>query len=137
MYYLNCVATVLGFDDEINPKYTDFTNHHRLEGDELDALLLLVLLFSPDELLDKVFFQNDQLCGDSNNEFLELSQVTQSLLLTQNALIGGKQRKVARIMAFKTIWLVKNYLEPLQYYKPRLEEIAKGNKSSGCCCTIL
>ena len=72
-----CVCTV---------DYTDYTNYRYLDEDDTDTLLKLVFLFRPEELIDKVFFQNDRLCGSSTNEFYKLENISDVLGVTNSVL---------------------------------------------------
>ena len=56
MYYLDCVAVVIQLNDPNLRKLKDYRNYNSLTDREVDALLALVILFSPDELIGKVFF---------------------------------------------------------------------------------
>ena len=56
MYYLNCVASVFELDDRNINRLKNYRNYYLLNDTEIDALLALVILFSPDELIGKVFF---------------------------------------------------------------------------------
>jgi len=160
MFYLDCICNVLNLqnDTEDIARMRNYHNYASLSDDELDQLLVLCLLVSPDELLDKVIFANDQMCGDFQNEFYELSAVQNRLLVTNSILIGGTQRKVQNIMTFKMSFLEQNYIQPMRYYQTRLERIVnnlhvgsqpqhqqpaiifidtRDNDDSECCCTIL
>ena len=55
MYYLSCVSTVLDLSDNEHISHlTNYTSHYDLDDDDLNMLLTLVILFSPDELIGKV-----------------------------------------------------------------------------------
>ena len=56
-------------------RFRDFSNYHRLDSDDIDKLLIFCLLLSPDEINGKCIFQDDDMCGNSNNKFFELSAV--------------------------------------------------------------
>lgn len=109
-------------------------------------------------------FQDDSMCGDSNNSFFEISAVQHNLLLSDSIIIGGQRRHVSKIMAFKQQWLITNWMQPMQHFAPRLARIAAGgagavdsspapraieynrqtpptynrsDSSDDCCCNIL
>ena len=162
MYYLNCVADVIKLDDSNLNKLRNYKNYYLLNDTEIDALLALVILFSPDELIGKVFFPSEDL-GGSGNKFLELSSVTHMLAVSDSVLIGGERKRVAEIMLFKRSWLENNYISPLRSFEGRLQRLARGlpgstpsplralpsprssstpprrpdPPSSSCCCNIL
>ena len=125
MYYLSCVKTVIQLDDSTLQRLTDYHNYHLLTDPETDALLAMVILFSPDELIGKVFFHNED-CRGGTNQFLELSAVSHMLAVTDNVLIGGERKRVAEVMLFKMSWMDKNYFTPLKAFEGRLQRIARG-----------
>ena len=125
MYYLSCVKTVIQLDDSTLQRLTDYHNYHLLTDPETDALLAMVVLFSPDELLGKVFFPDED-CGGRNNQFFELSAVSHMLAVTDNVLIGGERKRVAKVMFFQRSWLDNNYFTPLRSFQGRLQRMARG-----------
>ena len=150
MYYLNCVTTVLEMNDSNLNRLKNYERYYNLDDEEEQLLLGLVLLLSPDLLIDKVFFQSDELCGDSSNKFFEITHARNFFAVQQNILIGGARKRIVKIMTFKTSWLYKNYINPLQEFQRMLEydaererrqiEMSRAVVSSGdsnCCCTIL
>ena len=50
---------------------------------------------------------------NDSNEFLELSSTETSFIASRSVLIGGSQRRVAKIMLYKQSWLQRNYFGPL------------------------
>jgi hypothetical protein len=68
---------------------------------------------SPDEFEDKVFFESDALCGNSGNEFYNIGQVQNRLLIVQSLMVAGRTRKVKSIMTYKRHWMVNNYFAPM------------------------
>ena len=125
MYYLHCVAHVIELDNPNLSRLRDYESYHLLSDVEIDALLALVLLFSPDELIGKVFFPSED-CGRYSNQFFELSSVTHMLAVSENVLIGGERKRVAKIMFFKRCWLEENYISPLRSFQGRLQRLARG-----------
>lgn len=130
MYYLSCVKTVIQLDNSTLQRLTDYHNYHLLTDPETDALLAMVILFSPDELLGKVFF-HDEDCGGGSNQFFELSAVSHMLAVTDNVLIGGERKRVAKVMFFKRSWLDNNYFTPLRSFQGRLQRMARGLPGRG------
>ena len=125
MYYLHCVAHVIELDNPNLSRLRDDESYHLLSHIEIDALLALVLLFSPNELIGKVFFPSED-TGGSSNQFFELSSVTHMLAVSENVLIGGERKRVAKIMFFKRCWLEENYISPLRSFQGRLQRLARG-----------
>ena len=125
MYYLDCVALVIQLDDPNLNRLRNFRSYYSLNDTEIDALLVLVLLFSPDEMIGKVFFPDED-CGGSNNQFFELSSVTHMLSVSENVLIGGEMKRVAKVMLFRRSWMEDNYISPLRSFEGRLQRLAHG-----------
>ena len=88
-------------------------NYYSLTQDEITDLLALCILFSPDVLNDKVFFEETSTFM-ATNRFLELSAVKSSMLVTGNLLIGGENRRVAKVMTYTRAWLQNNYEQPMR-----------------------
>ena len=125
MYYLDCVAVVIKLDDRNLNRLRNYSSYHLLNDSEIDALLVLVLLFSPDVLIGKVFFPSED-CGGHRNKFIELSSVTHMLAVSNNVVVGGESRRVAKIMFFRRCWLEDNYISPLRAFESRLQRLACG-----------
>ena len=125
MYYLDCVATVIQLDNPNLRRLRDYRRYYSLNDEEIDALLVLILLLSPDELIGKVFFPSED-CGGSANQFFELSAVTNMLAVSSNVLIGGESKRVAKIMFFKRSWMENNFISPLRSFEGRLQRLARG-----------
>ncbi len=86
MYYLKCASIVLNLEQHRNLGIlTDYANYNLLNEPGTDALLKLVILLSPDELIGKVFFENEDL--NAGNEFFELERVTH-MLAVQGSVVG-------------------------------------------------
>ena len=156
MYYLDCVATVLKLESPNLRRLTNYQNYNSLTDAEIDALLALVILFSPDELLGKVFFPSED-CGGHTNQFFELSAVSHMLAVSDNILIGGESKRVAKVMFFQRSWMDKYYLTPVMSFQGRLQRMARGlpgraptsrsallppssrsaPATTECCCNIL
>ncbi|XP_045207343.2 uncharacterized protein LOC123559516 [Mercenaria mercenaria] len=132
MYYLDCMCVVLDLSDTANlTRLRNYGQYYLLSEAETDALVSLCFLLSPDELSGKVIFQDDSMCGDSNNSFFEISAVQHNLLLSDSIIIGGQRRHVSKIMAFKQQWLITNWVTPMQQFSPRLARIAAGGAGTG------
>ena len=125
MYYLDCVAVVIDLNSPNLNRLRNYQSYFSLNDAETDALLALVLLFSPDELLGKVFFHSED-CGGLTNQFYELSAVSNMLAVADNIVIGGESKRVAKIMFFQRSWLQNNYLTPIRSFQGRLERMARG-----------
>ena len=125
MYYLDCVATVIQLDDPALSRLKNYQSYYLLSEEETDALLALVILLSPDELIGKVFFPSED-CGGRTNQFFELSAVSHMLAVADNIVIGGERKRVGKIMFFKRSWMENNYLSPIRSFQDRLQRMARG-----------
>ncbi|CAF3359138.1 unnamed protein product [Rotaria socialis] len=114
MYYLKCVCTTVECDDANILRFTNYNNYWALSDDEDEIVFKLCLALSPDVLDDKVFFHSDALCGDSNNEFYEFSQVRHVITAVRSIVIAGRTRQVNKIMTYTLSWLQNNYLGPMR-----------------------
>ena len=114
MYYLDCVCTVIDYKDGDIRRYRDYANWDEMSDEEDRLIFILAIALSPDELEDKAFFNSPQLCYESGNQFYEIGEVTNQLLVVHSVFIGGQQRKVKKIMAYKQSWMQKNFYEPIQ-----------------------
>lgn len=132
MYYLKCVCTTIDCNNEPEiRRFTNYSNWSSLSIDEQKQLVILCYTLSPDVFDDKVFFQSDVLCGNSGNEFYEISQVRNQILAAQSIVIAGQTRRVNKTMTYKMSWMRRNYLEPMQRQAQRL-----GTKKKSSSCVI-
>ena len=125
MYYLKCVASVIQLDDPALSRLQNYQSYYSLSEEETDALLALVILLSPDELIGKVFFPSED-CGGRTNQFLELSAVSHMLAVADNIVIGGERKRVGKIMFFQRSWMETYYLTPIRSFQDRLQRMARG-----------
>lgn len=134
MYYLSCVNTLLKADDSNDlRRLTDYKNHSRLSESDTDQLILLCVLISPDELLNKCIFQDADMCQGCSNQFYELSAVSNRFVLTNSIMIGGQRKQIHKIMACTPAWLRNNWIEPMEYFKSRLQRLTgQGRQASNC-----
>ena len=140
MYYLDCMLTLVSgsvFDDRADAgtirKLRDYSNYQALEEQELDLLLLLCILLSPDEFIGKLIFpdSNGALCGTSSNKFYEITAARTRVAVVENVTIGGRQTAVRKIMAFKQSWIENYYIRPMQTYGTRLQRVVRQVKGGG------
>lgn len=130
MYYLNCVCSTIECNDDPQiRRFTNYSNWSSLSTDEQKQLVVLCYTFSPDLFDDKVFFQSDALCLNSENEFYEISQVSNQLVVARSIAIGGQTRRVNKIMTYKMSWMQTNYLGPM---RRQAQCFGQKKRSSGC-----
>jgi hypothetical protein len=102
MYYLNCVCTAIDCNrDPDIQRFTNYNNWSYLSVDEQKALIVVCDAFSPDVLENRVFFHNDTLSGDTNNEFYTINQVRNQIVAAESIVIAGQVRVVNQIMTYK------------------------------------
>ncbi|CAF4976293.1 unnamed protein product [Rotaria sp. Silwood1] len=89
MYYLDCVCTVIEYDDNNIRRYRNYSNWRNMSDEEDRFIFLLALTLSPNELEDKVFFNIPDVCPDTNNAFYEIGQVKRQLMVVQSIIIDG------------------------------------------------
>ena len=114
MYYFSCVCSAIECD--MTPqmrRFANYNNYMHMSINEVRQLIALCYMFSPDVFNDKVFFQSDALCGNSPNNFYEISQVSNNLLAVSSIIIAGQSRRVKQIMTYKMSWMRNYYLEPM------------------------
>ena len=111
MYYLDCVATVINYDDRT---LTDYQNYDELSGEELVAVYQLAKLLNPRLFIDAgIFIVDPKLLHDAGNQFYEIYDETIGVHVNQEIMIGGKSVKVLKIMACNNIWLSTYYYNPI------------------------
>ena len=140
MYYLDCVCTVIDYDDNDIRRYRNYSNWMNMSDEEDKLIFVLAAALSPDELEDKVFFENAELCPSTSNQFYEIGQVRNQLLVVQSVVIGGRSRQVKKIMAYTSGWMQRNYHQPMQAlayrFSDRGQEDARRRRQATQVCTI-
>jgi hypothetical protein len=105
---------VIDYDDNNIRRYRNYSNWANMSDEEDKLIFILAATLSPDELEDKVFFQNSALCPTTANQFYEIGQIKNQLLVVQSIVIGGRQRQVKKIMAYTSGWMQRNYYQPMR-----------------------
>ena len=113
MYYLNCVCTVVEYNDNDMRRYRNYSNWRAMSDEEDRLIFVLAAALSPDEFEGKVFFNAPNLCREASNEFYEIGQVRNLFVISQSILIGGQSRQVKQIMTYKPAWMQRNYFQPM------------------------
>ena len=65
-----------------------------------------------------------------SNDFLEMSSTQTNFIATNSVLIGGSQRRVAKIMIYKRSWIQNNYFGPLENIAGIFQD---GHLMHDCC----
>lgn len=142
MYYLNSMCTVLEVGNEPGAnisRLTNYQNYSSLSEDETTQLFMICLLISPDVLINKCIFQDDAMCGNSNNEFYKITAVQNRFAVSRSIMIAGRNRSVNKIMTFKMTWLRRYYLEPLETLKNQIEarNRQRRRQAANDSCTVM
>ena len=115
MYYLSCVKTVIDYDNE-DDILTDFENYDLLNVEQLTVLFSLVILFNPKIFINSgVFILDPSLVPvGSTNEFYQITNERINFHFNDEIMIGGKTRKILKVMACNISWLMRFYYNPLK-----------------------
>ena len=114
MYYLSCVDTVISHEN--SDRLSDYEHYYRLNKEEEDLLLQLVVAFNPKLFIDAGIFIVDQnlLPYNRDNEFYQTTDERIGVHVNEELVIGGKKVKVLKIMACNSSWLNRNYINPIE-----------------------
>lgn len=138
MYYLDCVCTAIDYDDNDIQRYRNYSNWMNMSDEEDKLIFVLAAALSPDELEDRVFFENATLCPTTSNQFYEIGQVRNQVLVVQSIVIGGRSRQVKKMMAYTSGWMQRNYHQPMRALAYRFskrgqeEERRRGQTTQAC-----
>ncbi len=53
-------------------------------------------------------------CGDSDNQFYEITNNQLNVVAASSLVIGGVRRRVFKIMLYNRHWILRNYIQPMQ-----------------------
>lgn len=128
MYYFDSICYAMDMDRQASPdkikKLRNYSRYRQLTDEERDLLLLLCVRFSPDELINKCLFLDEEMCGNDINKFYKLGAVRHRFLITEEIIIGGQTTHVKQILCFRKMWLEYCYLEPMKNVEKELRSIA-------------
>jgi hypothetical protein len=97
MYYLDCVAAVIEYNDRT---LTDYQNYDVLSGEELLAVYQLAKKYDPSFFKKNgIFIVSQNLLSDTDNQFYEITDETVGFHVNKEIIIGGKTVKVLKVMA--------------------------------------
>lgn len=125
-YYLKSVLGLIqadGLEEIMNYQSSS------VSSENFKIILQLCTVLEPDIFLNKCIFIAPELCGDSNNQFYEISQVTNILGVAKGVIIGGSNKKINKIMACKKEWLINNYYAPLKNIAEQIQEAQQREKA--------
>ena len=113
MYYLNACESICEIG--IPRKFRDYQNYDDLSASEMSDCLNLADVLDPTVFIrNGVMVQSDQLCGNSANEFYEITNTRIGVSVSRSFMIAGRQVRTLKIMAFKRSWLENNYYGPFR-----------------------
>jgi len=139
-YYLRCGTVSCGLDIIVD-ELLDYKKAHELPRVRQDAIFRLAYDdFDLDTLVNTTIFiddENDLLPRGTNNEFYEVSKVSNILAVQEDILIGGEHRQVRKIMVCNKRWLEKFYVNPLQNNLERIKPDADNISLGGLLGALL
>ena len=53
-------------------------------------------------------------CGDSDNQFYEITNNQLNVVAASSLVIGGVRRRVLKLMFYTRRWILKYYIQPMQ-----------------------
>ena len=130
MYYLDCICYCIDYRDRHIQRYTNYTKSSLLSQKEVEAVFLLALKLSPDQLLGKVFFPSDVFNCDVDGKFYEMNQVRHHLVIPPSLMIADRKCQIQNVLAFKESWLIEYYLEPMNRLAQNFRFQHRGKKKS-------
>jgi len=141
MYYLHCVTVGVGIDI-LQDDLVDYRNYRRLTATRIAAVLKCALELSPDELVGKLIFIDDDrdICREFSNEFLTISAACNVVSIQRGMVIAGKvQGQPTNVMFCKSSWITNNYTRPLERIAQSLVskhcDHCRGNEGNCACRT--
>lgn len=135
MLYMRCVVQVL------NPTEVDldFSKKGNLEDPDLDKLLMLCKLFSPDQLLNRCFFEDESKTPESGVTFYPVDHF-ESLDVPLEIIIGDDTRNVRCIMCCQRKFILEKYHQPMNFYRNRLLALERKqllDNNRNLCCLLM
>ena len=134
LYCVNCIIKLVELNiDEVDYTFvsmvTDYKNclPFTKTNQEKQKVLRIARLFSPNILEDKIFFRTTNLNGTLNNRFLEINSSEITVAATDEVVIGGVNKKIHKIMLYKSDWLQNNYFNAIRDLERELGQSTRTN----------
>jgi len=127
-YYLSIMKSLVPSFD-LPEELVDYTRYYNLSSDAKKLVLLLSVIFSPDEVLNKLIFvveNGSQLLHGFSNEIYKISNATSFLHVQKDLIIDGKVVEIVKIMVCSENWLKNNWIDPVVSLKDELDRIVNG-----------
>lgn len=127
MYYLNCIDSLINLSKELPEMlpFTEYKNNPRLSLGAKKALLLLIIVLNPDDLEGKCIVENEEMCGDRNNIFININDIQPGLIKHGDVIYQGIRVMTKTVMVYRKIWMQKNYVEPATKLIEEIDEEMK------------
>ncbi|CAF2646784.1 unnamed protein product [Rotaria sp. Silwood2] len=115
MYYLDCMCTLIEYDESNLNRLRDYKNYDDLTDIEIRLLYVSCVTLDPDDFIDKIMFEDrsGNLCGSSLNRMYDLGEIQRSLMVVNSIAVAGRTRRVKKIMAYRPQWLSRFYTQPI------------------------
>lgn len=115
MYYLRCVTRDMGLDI-LDDDLVYYKNYRQLSNERRACVLEYARQYSPDELINKVLFRDDEkvITRNFKNEFCDISVACGIVSVQPDVLIAGKMQSVTKVMFYQQSWLDEHYHRPLK-----------------------
>lgn len=147
MYYLNCMCCVLQLEvsDYSIKRLRDYKKYYLLTTDEKKELLRLCGLISPEKMDGQCIFHSEEICGvDATNRFFRVDSTDTGFVAAANVFVGAVQVSVTKFMVYKTKWVNRYYIDPMNRITRVVTNTTKNNdewiytstSESLDCCVI-
>lgn len=116
MYYLKCVTVDLGMDI-LQDDLVDYKNSRRLSAARRASVIKSALELSPDIFIGKVLFRDDKqeiVPQSTSNKFVNITAACNVVSIQRDFILGGQVKDVTQVMFFRSIWLKRNYYDPIE-----------------------
>ncbi|CAG2237527.1 unnamed protein product [Mytilus edulis] len=137
--YLNCVFKCLMANNyNFGQKVSELDQRSVLTDSDLDEILILCKLFSPDKLLNKCFFEDDsKSAANFENKTLPVNNFP-DLNIPDILSIGDGSWNVISVLFIGKRFLQENYHQPMNFYRNRISNIeTRKHETTNTCCSIL
>ena len=115
MYYLDCMCSLIEYDESNLNRLRDYKNYDDLSNIELRLLYVTCVTLDPDDFKGKIIFEDrdGDLCGSSLNRMYDLGEIQRRLVVVRSVVLAGQTRRVKKIMAYRPRWLQLYYIQPI------------------------
>lgn len=125
MYYLSCISGIIRAG--IPSWVTDYQNYEMYQGwGDIAQIVQFVEFYDPQTLIKAgCLINNAAMCGESENEFMDITQKIRSEFNVSDGCTFGQKRtrkqvRIRQVMFYRRSWLRDNYYDALSELKSRL-----------------